>query len=89
MDLYILDLPTDFDLLTFYTEQGHTVLVGSGLKLKPSRYPLGEFLTCVNVTKRLLRVQSFWVWTPWQLFRFLIDQPSRNGSWRLVSRNMA
>ncbi|MGI9452555.1 MAG: hypothetical protein ACR2QH_18220, partial [Geminicoccaceae bacterium] len=85
MDLFVLDLPSDFDLPTYYVEQGHTVLGGTGSEQEPSRFQLGEFLTCVNVTKRLLRLQSFWIWTPWQLFRFLTDHSSRHRSWRLIS----
>ena len=85
MELLAVDAPADFDLAEFYASYGHTVLLGSKSWSKPSNYPSAEFLTCVAVTKRLLGLRSFWIWTPWQLFSFLTNHRTHSTSWWLVS----
>lgn len=84
MEINIVDLPHDFDLPQFYADQGHTVLAGAKFRRKKIHRLLAEFLTCVTVTKRLLGLRSMWIWTPWQLFRFLNNQTAHRGSWRRV-----
>jgi hypothetical protein len=83
MELTLLELPKSFDLGRCYAAQGHHVLVGRTGSCVPPPPPALTLLTCVGVAKRLLAVHAAWVWTPWQLFRHLLDtQPHL---WRLVS----
>jgi hypothetical protein len=87
MELTLLDLPESFDLARYYARQGHRVLVGRIESQRPR--PAVEFapLTCVSVAKRLLAIRAAWVWTPWQLFSYLLNaQPH---AWRLVSAGEA
>lgn len=87
MELFVIDGGPDFNLAEFYAKQGYVVLAGTNIQRKTDDRPRVEFLTCVTVVKRLLGLQSFWVWTPWQLFCLLISRPSHGGSWRCFSMN--
>jgi len=84
MELTLLDLPRSVDLGRHYADQGHRVLIGrTGLRAPRPSVPLTP-LTCVSVAKRLLAIRAAWVWTPCQLFDYLLRaQPH---TWRLVSK---
>lgn len=84
MNLFSIDALTDFDLPTFYAARGYAVLVGRRPVEVPSKHLSIEFLTCVAVAKRLLGIQASWVWTPWQLFQFLLSNAQHKGSWQRV-----
>jgi hypothetical protein len=71
IELDALELPSEFDLASFYRTQGHRVLLGERpLPRKRRRLALAP-LTCVTVVKRLLGIDAPWVWTPWQLYQHL------------------
>jgi hypothetical protein len=71
IELDALELPSEFDLASFYRTQGHRVLLGQRpLPRKRRRFVLAP-LTCVTVVKRLLGIDAPWVWTPWQLYAHL------------------
>ncbi|HEX5079169.1 MAG TPA: hypothetical protein VFV80_08460 [Geminicoccaceae bacterium] len=81
MELTLLDLPRSVDLGRHYAGQGHRVLIGrTGKQPRQRTLPPGP-LTCVSVAKRLLAIRAARVWTPWQLFSYLLRQPH---VWRLV-----
>lgn len=81
IEFLIADLPSHFDLGSFYRSQGHTVVAGFDVGLKPDRFMIPELLTCVTITKRIIGIRSFWTLTPWQLFCLLDAMHDR---WRLV-----
>jgi hypothetical protein len=85
MELTLLELPRSFDLGKAYADQGHYVLLGrTGSLAQLPSFGLAP-LTCVSVAKRLLAVRAGQVWTPWQLFRHLLNtQPE---VWRSVPAN--
>ena len=85
MELIVLNLPPDFDLATFYARQGHTVLKGRKHAQKPRSRLSGTLLTCVNVTKRLLGIEAYWIWTPWQLFSLLAKRPPAGSPWQMIA----
>lgn len=87
MELFLLNLPADFDLPAFYADQGHIVLVGKKTMQEPANHLSAEFLTCVAVVKRILALRTSWIWTPWQLFQFLIGQAAGSVSWRQIRPN--
>jgi len=59
------------DLAAWYREHGYGVVVVP-LATAPKRpAPWGPF-TCVEAVKRALGIHRVTVWTPWQLWRYLI-----------------
>ena len=71
IELFVLPVPAEADLASFYRAQGHRVLIGTTQpKLHRGSLVLAP-LTCVSVVKRLLGVRAPWVLTPWQLFAHL------------------
>lgn len=59
----------DFDLLGHYREQGFTVL-----EINADRAPRPLFLmagTCTGLVKVMLGVRAPWIFTPYQLHRYL------------------
>jgi hypothetical protein len=87
IELDALALPEDFDLATFYGEQGHQVLVGQRLPVTARRRFAPAPLTCVIVVKRLLGIDAPWVWTPWQLYAHLISPAVGFTAWARQSHN--
>lgn len=59
----------DFDLKTFYEDQGYTVLEVWTGRIE-TRNPL-MIGSCVGMIKRLIGVGAPLVWTPWQLYKHL------------------
>jgi hypothetical protein len=84
LEIQLFDLSDEFDLASFYAEQGHTVVIGARLDRKSARGLTCEPFTCVTMTKRLLGLRSFRVWTPWQLYKFLIGTPKASMAWRAI-----
>lgn len=71
MELIIHDqLPPGFNVPRWLEEQGHKVVPAQidGNCNKPAPFML---FTCVEVVKRVLGVHSFWIMTPWQLYKQL------------------
>ncbi len=84
MELFLPDLPAAFDLPAFYASQGHTVLVGKKVEHESGSHLSAEFLTCVTVVKRILALRTSWIWTPWQLYRFLTGQTVGCECWHQI-----
>lgn len=63
-------VPADFDLAAYYRAQGLTVLPVRLPPVPARAAPLRPF-TCVEATKRALGLHAPWVFTPWQLYRYL------------------
>ncbi|MGI9435819.1 MAG: hypothetical protein ACR2Q4_13505, partial [Geminicoccaceae bacterium] len=74
-EIHLIDAPNDFNLAGFYADQGHTVIAGFKSAHTPLNRVTCEPFTCVAMTKRILGLQSFWLWTPWQLFLHLVGTP--------------
>ena len=81
IEFSLFDLPYDFDLGEFYRERGHTVVTGTGATSRTANSICPEPLTCVTIVKRIIGVRSFWIVTPWQLFRLLT---SMKDNWRVI-----
>lgn len=81
LEINYLDLPSNFNLAKFYHDQGHVVMCGKHAKNINKKNAFVEFLTCVNITKRFLSLRSFWIWTPWQLYRFLNKDHDASQGW--------
>lgn len=79
-----LNLPENFNIKEFYVNQGHIVMCGKYVEQNRKKSFSVEILSCVNIAKRLLGVRSFWIWTPWQLFRFLNNS---NRGWSIFRRS--
>lgn len=59
-----------YDLKTFYEyQEGYSVIEVSGQE-KPLR-PFPILASCVGITKALLCISAPWVFTPWQLYKYL------------------
>lgn len=67
--------PRGFALAAFYRSVG-LIVVKSGTREPSRRRQFPALFTCVESTKRLLGLQAWWVWTPWQLYRCLLDAPN-------------
>lgn len=71
-DIMIHQVPEGFDFPRWMQERGHIVLsVTRACPKKPA--PL-EFLSCVSAIKRVLGVHERFIFTPWQLYRYLCKQ---------------
>lgn len=57
-------------LAGFYRRLGYTVLETAPL-YPPRRAGPPALHNCVEVVKRVLGLNVYWVWTPWQLYRYL------------------
>jgi hypothetical protein len=82
IELDALALPDNFDLATFYSQQGHRVLLGQRLPPRARRRFALAPLTCVTVVKRLLWIDAPWVWTPWQLYAHLSGPKGGFRAWQ-------
>lgn len=63
-------LPSAFDLAAEYRRMALEVIEVVPLAVPMRRAPFGLF-TCVETAKRLLGIRARWVFTPWQLHRWL------------------
>lgn len=59
------------ELAGHYRSLGMTIILGA-IDQTPSRRPALRPLTCVEVVKRIVGVQSWAIWTPYQLYRALL-----------------
>ncbi len=68
--------PPGYDLAAFYRDAGLTV-VETEAREPPRRALAPTWFSCVEAAKRLLGLQRWWIWTPWQLFRCLEEEGGR------------
>lgn len=60
----------DYDLATFYRAEGFRVIETTAAE--PAKRALAPiWFSCVETAKRVLGLRSWWIWTPYQLYRHL------------------
>lgn len=62
----------DFDLAGFYRDCGFKVIELEH-RTRPSKWPW-MCATCVGSVKKVLGIQSWRIQTPWQFYRYLIEE---------------
>ena len=72
MDVAVHHLPAQFDLPLWLAERGHKV-VPAHVSREARQAPWMVF-TCVEAVKRVLGIHNRFVFTPWQLYRYLRKQ---------------
>lgn len=75
-ELKVQKTPITFDLPKWFSEQGNIIIK----TLIQKRYKLApiSFYTCVESIKRVLGIHNFFIFTPYQLHKYLIE---RNKKW--------
>lgn len=69
-ELEVLDDRPASDLMQWLRGQGYRVLACQAAEPVPVPAPWRPY-TCVEAIKRVLGLRAPWVFTPWQLYRFL------------------
>lgn len=66
------DIPADFDFPAWLRSRGETVIPATPnyTNTKPAPWSL---FSCVEAVKRTLGIHKFFIFTPWQLYRHLIQ----------------
>lgn len=72
-----LDYPQGFDLASFLRRNG-VCAIETVIEQAPPRLAPWLFFTCTEAVKRLLGIQSWRIWTPYQLFLFLGKKTLKN-----------
>ena len=69
------ELGAEFDFPAHLRRTGHTMVKVKNVQQdhKPSRMAPVMIHTCVEAVKRLIGVRGFFILTPWQLYRHLIQ----------------
>jgi len=60
------------ELATWFRQRGHTVVAVPPRPVRRQPAPWAPF-TCVEALKRVLGVRARRVWTPWRLYRHLVE----------------
>lgn len=70
---------SDFDLAAWYRSRGHVVIKAPVLRDKIKPAPIMP-ISCVEVIKRILGYHSMLIFTPWQLYKYVLklDGQSKN-----------
>lgn len=68
-DITVHKTSIKFDLPKWFSQQGHNVQQ-SFIKHKKNMAPLSLF-TCVESVKRVLGIHNFFIFTPYQLYKYL------------------
>ncbi len=71
-DIKVQQTPIDFNLPKWFSNRGDIVLP-SIIKRKRNMAPISIY-TCVEGVKRVLGIHSFWIWTPYQLYKHLTER---------------
>lgn len=70
-DVMRLDIPDSISLKKWFEEQGDTVIEIKVISTtKPKPLPLAPF-SCVEAVKRVLGIRQAYIFTPYQLYKFL------------------
>ena len=77
LELAVLPLPRTFDLPTWLSSQGLTVIDAPITRGHTKAAPMG-LMTCTEVIKRFLGIHNRWIVTPYQLYKRL--QGGNNGA---------
>ncbi|MGD9637844.1 MAG: hypothetical protein AB7U85_02140 [Alphaproteobacteria bacterium] len=75
-DVIIQPVCGDFDMASWYLEQGFTVMATSLKDVPLVSAPLG-FFTCVEAVKRVLGIHNFRIVTPYKLYKFLLSEKNK------------
>lgn len=70
MEITVLPPAPDFNLPGWLTAQGHKVVEAELQRKKMHPAPFAA-LNCVEVVKRVLGLRAPWIFTPYQLYRYL------------------
>lgn len=68
----------DFDLPAWHRGRGHNVVKAELRDAPQVCAPLMAF-TCVEMVKRILGIHDFWIWTPYDLYRYLTKSQGGTG----------
>lgn len=81
MEVTVHDVPPEFDLPLWLSDQGLTV-VPAQISKEMKQAPWMVF-TCVEAVKRILGIHKRFIFTPWQLYRHLTKTLDHKGelSW--------
>ncbi len=81
MAVHVSSVPASCDVPLLLEQQGHRVLAVE-MQCEGTPAPWG-FLTCVGVVKRVLGIRARFIWTPWQLYRYLVQTQTCKGETHL------
>lgn len=70
-DVVVHNMPANFDLPQWLTDRGHHV-VPAQIE-RPDVPAPWTVLTCVEAVKRVLGIHHFFIFTPWQLYKYLLQ----------------
>jgi len=74
-ELTVPKVPPDFDLPRWLQGQG---CITAPARIKPQKTPaLPGLISCVETVKRVLGIRKLWLFTPWQLYRHLVEEEKR------------
>ncbi len=76
MDVVVHHVPCEFDMPNWLLERGHRVIPAC-LNVDVSRAAPLMLFTCVEACKRILGIHKRFIFTPWQLFKYLNKQNSK------------
>jgi hypothetical protein len=76
------DVPADFDLPGWLIDRGHRVVPTN--PQRPLKQAPWMVFTCVEAVKRMIGVHARFILTPWQLYKFLIQEKEHsNGKFNI------
>lgn len=70
IDVVVHNLASDFCLATWLKDEGMCVVPVRHRKPVVKSLP-ASWVSCVEVTKRVLGIRNWWIWTPYQLYKHL------------------
>jgi len=78
-DVQILPHPKSFNFPRYYMEQGKTVVKIPDITV-PNKIMSPFPVSCVETLKRMIGLHSWWVMTPYQLYKKLLKLQNKKGS---------
>ncbi|MBI1425821.1 MAG: hypothetical protein GC149_20550 [Gammaproteobacteria bacterium] len=79
IDLRVHDhVPAEFDLPRWLEQRGQIVVEAKIDRSRKNPAPVALF-TCVEAVKRVLGLHRFFILTPWQLYRHLLNASEQKG----------
>lgn len=76
MEVVVHTVPADFNLTSWLEDRGHHVIKAELARDIKKSAPIMLF-TCVEACKRILGIHNRFIFTPWQLFRYLLKEQER------------
>lgn len=78
MEVLLQHVPSDFDMPDWLKERGNIIVPAAIDRSKTKPAPWRPF-TCVEAVKRVLGIHNGWIFTPWQLYRYLKKEAVHHG----------